>query len=424
MKSNKRTGEFVFAEAQGEPAKSVLYEKHLKLTQKSQMAEFAGYIMPLWYSSIKDEHNAVRQKAGVFDCSHMSTVEVGGECAGEFLDIVTTNKISNMAVGLARYSYILDAAGKILDDIFVYRREEKNFMVVVNAGNEKKIRAYFKALLDDEIIIDIKQPGKRLECKPVIRDMKDCSLGGDRRVDIAIQGPGAMDIVLKLATTKGKQEEIISMRPFHFIEAELAGINCIVAKTGYTGASVCFELFAAPENAGRLWDLLLETGGVACGLGARDSLRIEAGLPLYGHELAGKFNISPFEAGYGWAVKLDKGFFIGKAAMEAVSENHTMKVVRLGLDGQRGVRPVRGHDAVLDAEGKCIGEILSCAKIEDNQIALAYVNKNANESDEVGVYYLARNARQVQEGRKESIAVGEKCDGDITGKIISRFQKF
>ena len=424
MKSNKMAGEFVFEEAQGGPAKSVLYEKHLKLTQKSQMAEFGGYVMPLWYSSIKDEHNAVRQKAGVFDCTHMSTVEVAGDCAGEFLDIVTTNKISNMAVGLARYSYILDAAGKILDDIFIYRRAEDNFMVVVNAGNEKKIRAYLKALLDDEIIIDIKQPGKRLGCKPIIRDMKETASCDDCRVDIAVQGPASLGIVLKLIQTKTKQDDVTELRPLHFIEAELAGINCIVARTGYTGASTCFELFAAPENAGRLWDMLLKTGGVACGLGARDSLRIEAGLPLYGHELAGKFNISPFEAGYGWAVKLEKDFFIGKAAMQAVSENHTMKVVRLSLDGQRGIRPVRGHDVVVDDKGLCIGEILSCVKIEDDQIALAYVDKNANESDKVGVYYLARNARQVQDGRKESVDVGQRCDGDITGRIISRFQKF
>ena len=424
MKSNKITGEFIFEEAHGSPAKSVLYEKHLKLTQKSQMADFAGYVMPLWYSSIKAEHNAVREKAGIFDCTHMSTVEVAGDNAADFLDIVTTNKISNMAVGLARYSYILDAAGKILDDIIIYRRKEDNFMVVVNAGNEKKIRAYFKALVDDKIIIDIKQPEKRLGCKPIIRDMKDCGLGGDRRVDIAVQGPTSLDIILKLVETKAKQDEITSMKPFHFIEAELAGINCIVARTGYTGASTCFELFAAPENAGRLWDILLETGGVACGLGARDSLRIEAGLPLYGQELAGKFNISPFEACYGWAVKLEKDFFIGKAAMQAVSENHTMKVVRVSLDGQRGVRPVRGHDVVLDDDGKCIGEILSCAKIEDKQIALAYVGKNANECDAVGLYYLARNARQVQQGRKESINMGQCCNGDIEGKIISRFQKF
>jgi len=319
---SKITGEFIFEDAQDAPAKSVLYEKHLELTQKSQMADFAGYIMPLWYSSIKAEHDAVRQKAGIFDCTHMSTVEVVGDNSAGFLDIITTNKISSMTVGQAKYSYILDAAGNILDDIIIYRRKEDNFMVVVNAGNEKKIRAYLKALLNDEIIIDIKQPEKRLGCKPIIRDMKDCSLGGDCRVDIAVQGPASLDIVLNLLQTGVGQDDITSLKPFHFIEAELAGINCIVARTGYTGAKICFELFVSPENAGQLWDILIETagqiGGLPCGLGSRDSLRIEAGLPLYGHELAGKFNISPFEAGYGWAIKLDKDFFIGKAAMQAV----------------------------------------------------------------------------------------------------------
>jgi len=418
------TGEFIFKETPSGPAKSVLYEKHLELTQKSQMADFAGYVMPLWYSSIKAEHNAVRQKAGIFDCTHMSTVEVAGDNSAGFLDIVTTNKISTMQVGQAKYSYILDAAGEILDDIIIYRRKEDNFMVVVNAGNEKKIRAYLKALLNDEITIDVKQSNKKINHKPIIRDMKETSSCDDCRVDIAVQGPASLDIVLKLLQTGVDQDNITSLKPFHFIEAELSGINCIVARTGYTGAKICFELFVSPENAGQLWDILIEAGGLPCGLGSRDSLRIEAGLPLYGHELAGKFNISPFEAGYGWAVKLDKDFFIGKAAMQAVSENHNMKVVRLELDGQKGVRPVRGHDVVLDDNGRCIGEILSCAKIEDRQIALAYVDKNANEPDKIEIYYLARNERQVQQGRKESIAIEEKCDGDITGKIISRFQKF
>jgi len=424
LKSNKTTGEFVFEEPKSAPAKSALYEKHLELTQKSQMADFAGYIMPLWYSSIKAEHNAVRQNAGIFDCTHMSTIEVANDNAAEFLDIITTNEISSMKVGQARYSYILDAAGKILDDIIIYRREENNFMAVVNAGNEKKIRAYLKALLNDEIVIDIDQPDKKLDCKPTIRDMKDVNCSGDHMVDIAVQGPRSLNIVLKLVQTEVDRKSINSLKPFYFIEAELSGLNCIVARTGYTGAKVCFELFVSPENAPQLWDILIEAGGLPCGLGARDSLRIEAGLPLYGHELAGNFNISPFEAGYSWAVKLDKDFFIGKAAMQDVSENYNMKVVRLELDGQRGVRPLRGHDIVLDDDGKCIGEILSCAKIEDRQIALAYVDKNTTESDKIEAYYLARNARQVQQGRKKSIDIGESCAGDITGKIISRFQKF
>ncbi|MCK4886491.1 MAG: glycine cleavage system aminomethyltransferase GcvT [Planctomycetes bacterium] len=423
MKS-KITGEFIFEDAQDAPTKSVLYEKHLELTQKSQMADFAGYIMPLWYSSIKAEHDAVRQKAGIFDCTHMSTIEVAGDNSAGFLDIITTNKISSMQVGQAKYSYILDAAGNILDDIIIYRRKEDNFMVVVNAGNEKKIRAYLKALLDNEIVIDVEQPDKKIGFTPIIRDMKDYACCADRRVDIAVQGPASLDIVLKLLQTGVGQDSITGLRPFHFIEAELSGVNCIIARTGYTGAKICFELFVSPENAEHLWDILIEAGGLPCGLGSRDSLRIEAGLPLYGHELAGKFNISPFEAGYGWAVKLDKDFFIGKAAMLDVSKNHSMKVLRLELDGQKGVRPVRGHDIVLDDNGKCIGEILSCAKIGGKQIALAYVNKNANEPDKIEIYYLARNERQVQQGRKESINIGEKCDGDITGKIISRFQKF
>lgn len=428
MKSSKITGEFIFEESENNPAKSVLYEKHLKLTQKSQMADFAGYIMPLWYSSIKAEHDAVRQKVGVFDCTHMSTIGFSGDNAAEFLDIVTTNKIAIMQVGQAKYSYILDAAGSILDDIIIYRRNEDNFMAIVNACNEKKIKAYMKALVDDEIVIDIEQPDKKICCKPIISDMKNTALYDDCRVGIAVQGPASLNIILKLMQKKAQKDDITVLKPFHFTQAELAEINCIVARTGYTGANICFELFVHPENACKLWDILIEAaaqvGGLPCGLGSRDSLRIEAGLPLYGHELAGKFNISPLEAGYGWAVKLDKDFFIGKSAMLDISKNYNMKVMRLELDGQRGVRPVRGNDVVLDDNGRCIGEILSCAKIEEKQIALAYIDKNTNETDRIGLYYLARNARQVQQGRKEHVTIGENYSSDITGKIISRFQKF
>ncbi len=162
-----------------------------------------------------------------------------------------------------------------------------------------------------------------------------------------------------------------------------------------------------------------------CGLGARDSLRIEAGLPLYGHELAGDFNISPFEAGYGWAVKLDKEFFIGKSAMAAKAASYDMEVVRIELPGEKGVRPVRGGDGVLEKNGKCIGSVLSCAKAAEKQIALAYVSKGAiEEADVVGVYYVARNQRQIDQGRKEKIEIEETLEADISGKVVSRFEKF
>ncbi len=162
-----------------------------------------------------------------------------------------------------------------------------------------------------------------------------------------------------------------------------------------------------------------------CGIGARDSLRIEAGFPLYGHELAGPFNISPFQAGYSFAVKLDKEFFIGKAAMQEEAERYNMVVVRIELPGAKGIRPVRGSDAVLDDGGDCVGWVLSCAKVSDKQIALALVSRDViKEGETIGVYYLARNESQVRKGRKQEVKKGQNVQADITGVTLRRFEKF
>jgi len=314
--NNDASGEFFFKNNEKAAIGSVLYEQHLKLIEKNRLAEFAGYLMPLWFSSISAEHNAVRESAGLFDCTHMGVLEFAGENAGDFLNTVATNDIGRLKIGSAQYSYVLDAAGNVLDDIIIYRRLQDKFMVVVNAANEPKIKAYLKALQNNEAVLDVENPTRKLGYKPVIRDMRDTGGGSDCRVDIALQGPVSMDLLLSIIRQKDSKERLRNLKSFQLIEIELEGIDCIISRTGYTGAKVCYELFVHPEKAAELWELLLEKGeplgAVPCGLGARDSLRIEAGLPLYGHELAGEFNISPFEAGYGWAVKLEKDFFIGR----------------------------------------------------------------------------------------------------------------
>jgi glycine cleavage system aminomethyltransferase T len=183
-------------------------------------------------------------------------------------------------------------------------------------------------------------------------------------------------------------------------------------------------LFVHPDNAARLWRRLIEAGAVPCGLGARDSLRIEAGLPLYGHELDGQYNISPFEAGYGWAVKLDKEFFIGKAAMEKISKTFDMKVARVELAGEKGVRPVRQGDGVI-IDRICAGWVLSCAKAGERQIALVYAKKDKMvEGNSAGVYYLARSEEQKSKGKKQTVQRDEGLEADVRGKVISRFEKF
>jgi glycine hydroxymethyltransferase len=259
--------------------------------------------------------------------------------------------------------------------------------------------------------------------------MRDTHADGDWRVDIALQGPASVDVLAKLIGDTTARDRLVGLKSFAFVEERVGGIDCLISTTGYTGAKTSFELFVSPEQAAKLWGLLLEAGepvGVLpCGLGARDSLRIEAGLPLYGHELDGKFGISPFEAGYDWAVKLEKEFFIGKPVMEHVAETHTMQVARMELPGTRGIRPVRLDDPVLDERGACIGWVLSSAKAGENQIALVYVDKGAaREGTGLGVYYLARSPSQVQQGRKETVEKEQTVEADLTGKVVNRFARF
>ncbi len=429
MVKSDTSGRFLFKDNGKTAVGSILYEQHLKRVEKNRMADFAGYLMPLWFSSISAEHNAVRESAGLFDCTHMGILEFKGNNAQDFLNSITTNDLGRLKNSSAQYSYILDAAGNILDDVIVYKRSEEKIMVVVNAANEPKIKAYLEALQNDEVIIDPKKPNQKLDHKPEIRDMRDCSTGTDCRVDIALQGPASINLLLSIIEEEKTKLQIQELKLFTFIEIELAGLNCIVARTGYTGAKIGYELFVHPERAAQLWSVLLEKGQpfilAPCGLGARDSLRIEAGLPLYGHELAGEYNISPLEAGYGWAVKLEKDFFIGQAAMRKKARDSNMQVARIELPGQKGIRPARGKDGILDENGICVGWVLSCAKVNEKQVALVYVLKEiVEENKQLGLYYLARNKGQIEKGKKEKVEMNEKLEQDISGKIVTRFAKF
>jgi len=432
VQGSTTTGTFVFESRAVEPGPSVLYDEHVKRTGKSHISAFAGYLMPLWYSSIAEEHRAVRERAGLFDCTHMGVLEVAGDDAAAFLDIVTTNRVSSMSIGRARYGYILDAAGNVLDDIIVYRRGEHNFMVVVNAANEPKIKFYIRELIDEHAVVDTedsawaeKLPGLDV----AVWDMRDPNRPEDRRVDLALQGPASIETLARLTDERLAVDRITGLKSFAFVEERLAGIDCLICRTGYTGSTVGFELFIDPDAAPRLWNLILDAGGplgvLPCGLGARDSLRIEAGLPLYGHELDGRFNISPFEAGYGWAVKLEKDFFIGKAAMRRIAATYSMEVARIEWPGTKGIRPVRQDDAVLNERGECVGWVLSSAKVEEKQYSLAYVDRNmAREGTRLGVYYLARSPAQVQQGRKERVEKGTRLKADLAGVVSARFPKF
>jgi glycine hydroxymethyltransferase len=411
------------------PEQTVLYEQNVGLTDKSHIVSFAGFLMPLWYSSIASEHTAVREAAGIFDCTHMGVLEISGVGAAEFIDQLTTNSITSLKAKHAQYSFILDASGGVLDDVIVYRKDRDKFFVVVNAANNDRIKNWINALLETEVCIDPENADRKVSTRSEVRDLRDGDCKDDCRVDIALQGPKSLDVFSILTQDKGAQSQIADLRPFQFMKTDIKGTECLVSRTGYTGAKSGFELFVHPERASQLWDTILQAGKplglLPCGLGSRDSLRIEAGLPLYGHELAGKFGISPFEAGYGWAVKLEKEFFIGKTAMERISREYDMKIARIELPETKGIRPVRQNDGVLDKHGRSIGWVLSCARIGEKQIALVYVDRESlEENDAVWLYYSARSRSQIQQGRKQSIHKGELLEPDLTGKVVDRFAKF
>ena len=383
-----------------EVKKTVLYDRHKAADAK--MAPFAGYIMPLWYTSISEEHKAVRTAGGIFDCTHMGIFEISGNHAADFLELIFTNKIADLAAGHARYGYVLNKSGDVLDDVIVYAKVSGHFILVANAANKQKIAEWLTA-----------QRGKNKKFESV-----DIS-GPDKLVDIALQGPSSTNCLGNLT-----KDDIKTLAPFTFLETDVVSIHSIITRTGYTGAKVGYEIIAAAEKAGKIWDNLVESGAKPCGLGARDSLRIEAGLPLYGHELAGDLDITPCQAGYGWAVKMDKEF-IGKTTIAEKCKNYTMRVERCEFPGEKGIRPLRQGDGIISTDGICIGTILSCAAAGNKQIVLAFVRKNsAGEGDKIAGYYTARNQMQIDKGKKEKVAIGEKLTGEIEGKVVSRFEKF
>ena len=370
---------FVWQEKEGEFKRTCLYERHAAIARKNYMVPFAGWEMPVRYGNIIEEHRAVRQAAGLFDVAHMGVLEFSGKGATQFLDMLTTNYVPWLLPGQSHYSYLLDADGQVLDDIMVYKKADDLYMVVVNAGNFDKVFAYLQAVNAGKILLDRYVPCKSVPRRIRIRDLKSARSGKDQRVDMALQGPVSRVLLLSLMDDPAARRVFSQMRRNEFLETRLAGKPAIVSGTGYTGEPVAYEMYVHPGDAPAVWDAVLEAGqplGVTpCGLGARDSLRTEAGLPLYGHELAGHHNIGPGGAGYAAFVKLHKPFFVGKAAYIAQECRRSQAVVRLEVAG-KGMRPIRQGDAVLDRNGKVIGTVTSSAVLEDGQVGLAYVAMN------------------------------------------------
>jgi aminomethyltransferase len=305
----------------------------------ARLIPFAGWLMPVQYSGIIDEHRAVRSGAGLFDLGHMGQVRVSGPDALPFLQFVTTNDVSVLAPGEAQYSLLPNARGGVIDDIIVYRlTDEPGYFVVINAANHFKDVAWLHAQAAARGDLDV--------------DVADVShdLGM-----IAIQGPRAEQIVATLTDT-----ELTALGGFQIARAEIAGIPVLMARTGYTGEDG-FEFYPPQSRAADLWDALLSAGNgsglVPVGLGARDTLRLEARMPLYGNELAD--DIGPLEAGLGWAVKLDKGDFIGRDAIAAMKdEGAPRRTVGFRLTERAGTAR---HGYPVQLDGREVGVVTSGA---------------------------------------------------------------
>jgi len=268
-----------------------MYELHVALGGK--IVPFAGYEMPVQYAGgITAEHRAVRESCGIFDVSHMGEFWVTGERAAEFVDHVTTNDVSALAVGQVHYSTILNERGTIEDDCLVYRFADR-IMMVVNASNAMK---------------DFAHVARHAERFGVT--LRDAS---DDMALLAVQGPEAAEILQGLTAT-----DLASIRYYHFVEGAVAGLEAVISRTGYTGEDG-FELYVPNDVAVPLWNAIMATGRVApAGLGARDTLRLEMGMALYGNDIDD--TTTPLEAGLAWLVKLGKGDFVGRDALVAQKE--------------------------------------------------------------------------------------------------------
>jgi glycine hydroxymethyltransferase len=351
---------------------TTLHDIHTRAAAK--MAPFAGWDMPIRYSSVLEEHLAVRQAAGLFDISHMGLFEFSGDNVHLFLNTITTNDISLLGVGQGHYSFLLDPEGHVLDDVYVYRLERERYWLVVNAANTAKDWAWANAVRQADVRIDPERPWSRALGTEtvVIRNMRE------HRILLALQGPRSRDILLALAEKDDPvREPLLEMKRNEILHTRMAGYDLFLARTGYTGEPMAFELFVHPAAAPALWHALVDAGqplGLQpAGLGARDSLRIEAGLPLYGHELAGPLDLNPADAGFAPYVKLYKPFFVGKAAYVHHELQRKSRLIRFRFDEERAPMPRQG-DVVVNRKGRVVGAVTSCSVDSDGWLTgLAYV---------------------------------------------------
>lgn len=403
-----------------------LHDEHIRLGQKEFMVPFGGWRMPVRYGPILEEHRAVRETAGLFDVSHMGVLEVRGETAQRFLDAITSNYVGWLWNGQCHYSYLLDPDGDCIDDILVYRRRHDRILIVVNAANAEKDEAWIRAAASGEFFLDRDRRWIRAEGPPEIVNLRDPSQGAEQRIDLALQGPKSFDILAAAADNPSMMADLGLKKRFEFVEGSIAGIEAMISTTGYTGEKEGFEILCHPDHLVQLWQLLLEKGepfGIRpTGLGARDSTRIEAGYPLWGHELAGEHEITPIEAGYGGSVKFHKPFFVGREAMRRHEETRTRQVVRFIIDGT-GRRLVRAGNPIVDGNGKYLGVVTSSTQVGGHQVGLALVDRKAARRDTpLHIYRLPPNLDRLPEAKRmDQLIKGDAVLLPDTARVVRRF---
>ncbi len=320
------------------------------------MAPFAGYEMPIQYSGVMQEHQFVRTQAGIFDVAHMGVASVKGAQARAFLDQAVTRDLSKLEPGRAAYALLCHENGGTVDDLIVYAIGPDEFWLVLNAGNKEKDLRHLGSLPDSHNV--------RIQAH-----FEEISL-------IALQGPESVSVLEKLG-----MKDASAHKPFSFMESSLAGIPVRVAFTGYTGEKGC-EIFVPTDEALPLWKALLDAGARPCGLAARDTLRLEMGYSLYGHELLD--NIDPVEAGLSWAIGWKKNSFVGKTALEASKAAPKRKLIALLNDGKQAPR---AEMDVFDGSGQKVGYVTSgsFAPSLGHAVALALVSQNSTEPYTVAI---------------------------------------
>ncbi len=333
------------------PRRTPLHACHVEAG--ARLVEFAGWEMPVQYGGVIEEHRAVRERAGLFDVSHMGEVRVRGGQAEAFLDSLTPNHVARLSPGRAHYSGLLNQRGTYLDDILIYRMDQEDFLVVVNAANVDKDFEWIHSHASGDV--------------EVTNVSEDYAL-------LALQGPRAVEILAPLTST-----DLGALRYYRFAIGAVGGHEAIISRTGYTGEDG-FELYVASQNAPALWTLLLQQGeahGITpAGLGARDTLRLEAAMALYGHEL--DEDTTPWEAGLNWVVKMGKGDFIGR---EALARQQAEGVQRRLVGFEVTSRGIAREGHTVFAGDARVGVVTSgtFSPTFERALGMAYVSSEASE---------------------------------------------